>query len=236
EVIFVEHHSLLYDILRVMKRCSRLSKIFSTAMVHELYRIGMGETTFDKLALTLSRLCASNGESFPGWDTLLKVGVKRRSREKRREREELERKQREDQKKLRLRAEAKAKKCSGGGLMQRLQLKPKERGSLRENRDAGLYKMEFSSMVRKIFTYTRKEQKMNQGTLNSRVGRKSCDCRGKKKVLRKLFHCRCPLRTSPEPLSFSHMASLGDELKESIAKVKWIMCFHRRRKKLNPRS
>ncbi|KAF9623011.1 hypothetical protein IFM89_035992, partial [Coptis chinensis] len=28
---------------------------------------------------------------------------------------------------------------------------------------------EFCSMVRKIFTYTREEQKMNQGTLNSRV-------------------------------------------------------------------
>ncbi|KAF5192232.1 Origin recognition complex subunit [Thalictrum thalictroides] len=62
--------------IQVMKRCSRLSKIFLTAMVHELYRTGMGETTFEKLAVTLSRLCASNGEAFPGWDTLLKVGCK----------------------------------------------------------------------------------------------------------------------------------------------------------------
>ncbi|PIA58745.1 hypothetical protein AQUCO_00500589v1 [Aquilegia coerulea] len=62
--------------IQVMKRCSRLSKIFLTAMVHELYRTGMCETTFEKLAITLSRLCASNGEAFPGWDTLLKVGCK----------------------------------------------------------------------------------------------------------------------------------------------------------------
>ncbi|PIA55282.1 hypothetical protein AQUCO_00800181v1 [Aquilegia coerulea] len=62
--------------IQVMKRCSRLSKIFLTAMVHELYRTGMGETTFEKLAVTLSRLYASNGEASPGWDTLLKVGCK----------------------------------------------------------------------------------------------------------------------------------------------------------------
>ncbi|KAF5203392.1 Origin recognition complex subunit [Thalictrum thalictroides] len=62
--------------IQVMKRCSRLSKIFLTAMVHELYRTGMGETTFERLAVTLSRLCASNGEAFPGWDTLLKVGCR----------------------------------------------------------------------------------------------------------------------------------------------------------------
>ncbi|KAK9154976.1 hypothetical protein Sjap_002456 [Stephania japonica] len=30
----------------------------------------------EKLAVTVSRLCASNGEAFPGWDTLLKVGCK----------------------------------------------------------------------------------------------------------------------------------------------------------------
>ncbi|KAL5719567.1 Origin of replication complex subunit 1B [Ranunculus cassubicifolius] len=62
--------------IQVMKSCSRLSKIFLTAMVHELYRTGMGETTFEKLMLTLSRLCSSNGETLPGWDTLLKVGCK----------------------------------------------------------------------------------------------------------------------------------------------------------------
>jgi origin recognition complex subunit 1 len=33
----------------VMKNCSRLSKIFLTAMVHELYKTGMGETTFEKV-------------------------------------------------------------------------------------------------------------------------------------------------------------------------------------------
>ncbi|XVF14393.1 hypothetical protein REPUB_Repub09cG0054900 [Reevesia pubescens] len=60
----------------VMKSCSKLSKIFLTAMVCELYKTGMGETTFEKLAMTVSCLCTSNGESFPGWDTLLKVGCK----------------------------------------------------------------------------------------------------------------------------------------------------------------
>jgi hypothetical protein len=32
-----------------MKSCSKLSKIFLTAMVHELYKTGMGETTFEKV-------------------------------------------------------------------------------------------------------------------------------------------------------------------------------------------
>lgn len=62
--------------IQVMKSCSRLSKIFLTAMVHELYKTGMGETTFEKLAMTVSCLCASNGEVFPGYDTLLQVGCK----------------------------------------------------------------------------------------------------------------------------------------------------------------
>ncbi|KAH7862007.1 hypothetical protein Vadar_033606 [Vaccinium darrowii] len=62
--------------IQVMKTCSKLSKIFLTAMVHELYKTGMAETTFEKLAMTVSCLCASNGEAFPGWDTLLKVGCK----------------------------------------------------------------------------------------------------------------------------------------------------------------
>ncbi|XVF19265.1 hypothetical protein REPUB_Repub11eG0095000 [Reevesia pubescens] len=62
--------------IQVMKSCSKLSKIFLTAMVYELYKTGMGETTFEKLAMTVSCLCTSNGESFPGWDTLLKVGCK----------------------------------------------------------------------------------------------------------------------------------------------------------------
>ncbi|KAK9273264.1 hypothetical protein L1049_018071 [Liquidambar formosana] len=62
--------------IQVMKSCSRLSKIFLTAMVYELYKTGMGEATFEKLAMTVSCLCTSNGEAFPGWDTLLKVGCK----------------------------------------------------------------------------------------------------------------------------------------------------------------
>ncbi|GFY98911.1 origin of replication complex 1B [Actinidia rufa] len=62
--------------IQVMKSCSKLSKIFLTAMVHELYKTGMGEITFEKLATTVSCLCTSNGEACPGWDTLLKVGCK----------------------------------------------------------------------------------------------------------------------------------------------------------------
>ncbi|KAK8630325.1 hypothetical protein V6N13_079123 [Hibiscus sabdariffa] len=60
--------------VQVMKNCSKLSKIFLTAMVYELYKTGMGETTFEKLATTVSCICTSNGEAFPGWDTLLRVG------------------------------------------------------------------------------------------------------------------------------------------------------------------
>ncbi|KAJ4844010.1 Origin of replication complex subunit 1B [Turnera subulata] len=60
--------------IQVMKSCSRLGKIFLTAMIYELYKTGMGETTFEKLAMTVSCLCTSNGETFPGWDILLKVG------------------------------------------------------------------------------------------------------------------------------------------------------------------
>ncbi|GKV22250.1 hypothetical protein SLEP1_g32132 [Rubroshorea leprosula] len=62
--------------IQVMKSCSKLSKIFLTAMVYELYKTGMGEITFEKLATTVSCICSSNGEAFPGWDTLLKVGCK----------------------------------------------------------------------------------------------------------------------------------------------------------------
>ncbi|XP_030453604.1 origin of replication complex subunit 1B-like [Syzygium oleosum] len=60
--------------IQVIKSSSKLGKIFLTAMVHELYKTGLGETTFEKLAMTVSCLCASNGEAFPGWDTLLRVG------------------------------------------------------------------------------------------------------------------------------------------------------------------
>ncbi|KAL3529860.1 hypothetical protein ACH5RR_009182 [Cinchona calisaya] len=62
--------------IQVMKTCSKLSKIFLAAMVHELYKTGMGETNFEKLAMTVSCLCTSNGEASPGWDALLRVGCK----------------------------------------------------------------------------------------------------------------------------------------------------------------
>ncbi|KZV33999.1 origin recognition complex subunit 1-like [Dorcoceras hygrometricum] len=62
--------------IQVIRSCSKLSKIFLAAMVHELYKTGMGETTFEKLAVTVSCFCSSNGELFPGYDTLLKVGCK----------------------------------------------------------------------------------------------------------------------------------------------------------------
>ncbi|KAL6228300.1 hypothetical protein ACLB2K_002251 [Fragaria x ananassa] len=62
--------------IQVMKTCSKLSKIYLTAMVYELYKTGMGEITFEKLEMTVYNLCTSNGEAFPGHDTLLKVGCK----------------------------------------------------------------------------------------------------------------------------------------------------------------
>ncbi|KAM7272468.1 hypothetical protein ACFE04_027131 [Oxalis oulophora] len=62
--------------IQVMKSCSKLNKIFLTAMVHELYKTGMAETTFEKLATTVSLFCANNAETFPGWDALMKVGCK----------------------------------------------------------------------------------------------------------------------------------------------------------------
>lgn len=60
--------------IQVMKSVSKLSKIFLTAMVHELYKTGMAETTFDRVATTVSSLCVTNGEAFPGWDILVKIG------------------------------------------------------------------------------------------------------------------------------------------------------------------
>ncbi|KAH7665530.1 origin recognition complex subunit 1 protein [Dioscorea alata] len=62
--------------IRIMKTSSRLSKILLVSMVHELYKSGLSEITFDKLAATVSSLCSSNREDIPGWDTLLKVGCK----------------------------------------------------------------------------------------------------------------------------------------------------------------
>ncbi|KAJ0982224.1 hypothetical protein J5N97_010479 [Dioscorea zingiberensis] len=47
------------------------------SMVHELYRSGLSEITFDKLAATVSSLCSSNREAIPVWDTLLKVSRNR---------------------------------------------------------------------------------------------------------------------------------------------------------------
>ncbi|OVA02359.1 Bromo adjacent homology (BAH) domain [Macleaya cordata] len=61
---------------QIIKSSSKLSKIFLTAMVHELYKTGMGEITFEELAMNVSTLCASNKEMVPGWDTLFKVGCK----------------------------------------------------------------------------------------------------------------------------------------------------------------
>ncbi|PIN25945.1 Pre-initiation complex, subunit CDC6, AAA+ superfamily ATPase [Handroanthus impetiginosus] len=62
--------------IQVIKSSSKLSKVFLAAMVHELYKTGMGETTFEKLAMAVSCFCTANGETFPGYDTLLKVGCK----------------------------------------------------------------------------------------------------------------------------------------------------------------
>ncbi|GAB2287037.1 Origin of replication complex subunit 1B [Dionaea muscipula] len=62
--------------VQLMKRSSNMSKIYLAAMVHELYKTGMGETTFEQVAITASRFCTSNGVSFPGWDTFLRVGCK----------------------------------------------------------------------------------------------------------------------------------------------------------------
>lgn len=42
-------NNLMHIFLQVMKSCSKLSKIFLTAMVYELYKTGMGETTFEKV-------------------------------------------------------------------------------------------------------------------------------------------------------------------------------------------
>ncbi|KAL9233656.1 hypothetical protein vseg_008622 [Gypsophila vaccaria] len=62
--------------IQVIRKSSKLSKIVLAAMVHELYKTGMGETSFDKVASTVSCFCTSNGETLPGWDTILRVGCK----------------------------------------------------------------------------------------------------------------------------------------------------------------
>ncbi|KAG9449492.1 hypothetical protein H6P81_009457 [Aristolochia fimbriata] len=60
--------------IQVIKSSSKLSKILLVAMVHELYTTGMGEITFERLALTVGRLCKCNGETCPEWDTILRAG------------------------------------------------------------------------------------------------------------------------------------------------------------------
>ncbi|XP_031484918.1 origin of replication complex subunit 1B-like [Nymphaea colorata] len=62
--------------IQMIKRCSKLSKIMLVAMVLELYKSGVAEITFGKLASIVSTLCVSNGEPFPGWDTLLRISCK----------------------------------------------------------------------------------------------------------------------------------------------------------------
>ncbi|KAL4198318.1 hypothetical protein AMTRI_Chr03g139580 [Amborella trichopoda] len=62
--------------IQVIKGCSKLSKIMLVALVRELYKTGMAETTFDKLAVSVASLCASHGEKCPGWDILFKLGCK----------------------------------------------------------------------------------------------------------------------------------------------------------------
>eukprot|EP01018_Ginkgo_biloba_P017104 Gb_26632 [translate_table: standard] len=62
--------------VQMMRRCSRLAKIFLVAMVYEHYKTGMSETTFEKIAITISFICTSNGEQCPDWDTLFSVGCR----------------------------------------------------------------------------------------------------------------------------------------------------------------
>lgn len=62
--------------IQMMRRCSRLAKIFLVAMVHEQYKTGMSETSFEKLAISISSLCRSNGEQCPDWDTIFSVGCR----------------------------------------------------------------------------------------------------------------------------------------------------------------
>ncbi|WOL11678.1 origin of replication complex subunit 1-like [Canna indica] len=62
--------------IQMMKTSSKLAKIFLVAMVHQLYRSGLSETTFEKLFTTVVSLCSSNGEVSPVCDALMKVGCK----------------------------------------------------------------------------------------------------------------------------------------------------------------
>ncbi|KAM0824646.1 hypothetical protein ACQ4PT_070060 [Festuca glaucescens] len=62
--------------IQVMKNCPKFGKIILAAMVHELYRSGLGEVLFDKLASTVFSWCHVNRELLPGYDTLLKICCK----------------------------------------------------------------------------------------------------------------------------------------------------------------
>ncbi|KAM3194713.1 hypothetical protein ACQJBY_071011 [Aegilops geniculata] len=62
--------------IQVMKNCPKFGKVILAAMVHELYRSGLGEVLFDKLAATVFSWCHVNRELLPGYDTLLKICCK----------------------------------------------------------------------------------------------------------------------------------------------------------------
>ncbi|KAI4976551.1 hypothetical protein ZWY2020_050158 [Hordeum vulgare] len=62
--------------IQVMKNCPKFGKVILAAMVHELYRSGLGEVLFDKLAATVFSWCHVNREILPGYDTLLKICCK----------------------------------------------------------------------------------------------------------------------------------------------------------------
>ncbi|KAM0918388.1 hypothetical protein ACQ4PT_008941 [Festuca glaucescens] len=62
--------------IQVMKNCPKFGKIILAAMVHELYRSGLGEVLFDKLSATVFSWCHTNRELLPGYDTLLKICCK----------------------------------------------------------------------------------------------------------------------------------------------------------------
>uniref|UniRef100_A0A0A9DKY6 Origin recognition complex subunit 1 n=1 Tax=Arundo donax TaxID=35708 RepID=A0A0A9DKY6_ARUDO len=59
--------------IQVMKNCPKFGKVILVAMVHELYKSGLGEVMFDKLATTVFSWCHVNRELLPGYDTLLKI-------------------------------------------------------------------------------------------------------------------------------------------------------------------
>ncbi|XP_066377206.1 origin of replication complex subunit 1 [Miscanthus floridulus] len=62
--------------IQVMKNCPKFGKVILVALVHELYKSGLGEVMFDKLATTVSSWCHANRELVPGYDTLVKICCK----------------------------------------------------------------------------------------------------------------------------------------------------------------